>query len=94
MTDTGSSLWARLAFGLIGIGLLTAAGVFALSVLAFQGRATQAEGTVTTSNAGGRHPVIRFMDRSGTVTTFNGNGLIFGYQRGDTVAVLHAGFGL
>lgn len=76
-------------FGLVGLVLLVAAGVFAYDAAVFRNRAARADGVVVALRAGGSHPTIRFQAENGTAFEFDANGLIFGYGKGDPVRVLY-----
>ena len=74
---------------IVGIGLLTAAGVQAVGVRSFVRGATVADGVVARLNAGGSHPEIEFDTASGQKISYPQGGFIFGYRPGDKVRVLY-----
>lgn len=79
----------RLACGLVGLVLLAAAGMQAVSVSRFSRQAVRAEGVVIGLSGGGSHPRVRFRRADGGDILFSGGGLIFGYAAGDRVPVLY-----
>ena len=79
----------RWLYGAIGIVLIIASVISALSIRRFVASATPAEGRVVALVTGGSHPRIRFAATDGTTVTFAGNGLIFGYTIGQEAAVLY-----
>ena len=75
-------------FPVIGIGLLLAALVSTTLTCRFVKTALRAEGRVVQLNAGGAHPVIRFVPAGEEATEFLGSGFI-NYAVGDRVTVLY-----
>ncbi len=76
-------------FIVLGIGLLVSAIPVALSTRAFVRKAERAPGVVVSLNAGGSHPEIEFLAKSGQKIRYPQGGLIFGYKPGDKVLVLY-----
>lgn len=75
-------------FPVIGVGLLLAAVVSIASTYRFINVASRAEGTVVKLNAGGAHPVIRFVPVGEAAVEFSGSGFI-NYSVNDKVSVLY-----
>jgi hypothetical protein len=76
-------------FIVLGLGLLAAAIPVTLSTRAFVRKAERAPGIVVSLNAGGSHPQIEFVTKSGQIIRYPQGGLIFGYKPGDRVQVLY-----
>lgn len=75
-------------FPVIGIGLLLAAVVSTTFIYRFINMASRAEGKVVKLNAGGAHPVIRFVPVGEAAVEFSGDGFI-NYKVDDKVSVLY-----
>ena len=75
-------------FPVIGAGLLLAAVVSTAFTYRFINMASRAEGTVVKLNAGGAHPVIRFVPVGEAAVEFLGSGFI-NYNIDDKVPVLY-----
>lgn len=86
--DTVRSAKALL-FTCLGVAIMLASVAWAVSVWGFAVNASSAHGVVTSLNAGGSHPQVRFTTAAGEVVEYAQNGLIFGYQVGDDVVVIY-----
>lgn len=75
-------------FPVIGAGLLLAAVVSTAFTYRFINMASRAEGKVVKLNAGGAHPVIRFVPVGEAAVEFSGSGFI-NYSVDDKVPVLY-----
>jgi hypothetical protein len=84
-----SFVLTKLLFGLAGLMLLGAAGLFGYQAAIFRNHAARADGVVIGLRAGGSHPTIQFHAAGGDAIKFDANGFIFGYSKGDAVRVLY-----
>lgn len=74
----------------VGVALLTAAVLVAMSEQRFIQHSETAPGVVVSLNAGSSHPEIRFVSREGQAFVFPEGGLIGGYAPGQKVIVRYA----
>ncbi len=79
----------RWVCGSVGLLLLLAAALTALSIQRFVHHATRADAVVTSLTAGGSHPRLRFVTLAGQDVTFSAGGLIFGYRIGQHATVFY-----
>ena len=86
--DQASQKLVGLLFPIIGVGLLLGAAVETSFTYRFTKTALRAEGEVVKLNAGGAHPVIRFIPVGEKAVEFSGDGFI-NYAVGDKVTVLY-----
>ncbi|WP_322047526.1 DUF3592 domain-containing protein [Paraburkholderia sp. J67] len=73
----------------VGIALLLIAVFAALSTRHFLQTAIAVPGQVVSLNAGGSHPQIEFVTRTGDRISYPQGGMIFGMKVGDKVTVLY-----
>ncbi|MEG5265169.1 DUF3592 domain-containing protein [Pseudomonas sp. JDS28PS106] len=89
MPSSRSDLLRVLIFIPLGLCLLCFTFWMVTDRLDFLALAQRAEGHVSALNAGGSHPQIDFTDATGQVISYPENGLIFGYEVGDSVTVFY-----
>jgi hypothetical protein len=77
-----------IVFPILGAGLLLGAVVSAPFTYRFIESASRADGEVIRLDAGGAHPVIRFVPAGATAIDFSGHGWI-NYAVGDKVTMLY-----
>lgn len=73
----------------IGVVLLVVAALVALSTRDFLRTAIAVPGAVVSLNAGGSHPQVEFVTRSGERISYPQGGMIYGMKVGDKVTVLY-----
>ena len=76
-----------IALLVIGTGFLVAAALSAWRTSQFVAASESVAGRVVALNAGGSHPEIRFVTRTGITVDYPQGGLIGGYAVGDAVQV-------
>lgn len=72
-----------------GVGFLIVAGVTALSTREFLRTAIPVPGEVVALNAGGGHPQVAFVTKTGERISYPQGGIISGMRVGDKVTVLY-----
>ncbi|OWP51089.1 DUF3592 domain-containing protein [Pseudomonas nitroreducens] len=78
-----------LLFGVIGLVCLAIVAYEVVDRVQFLRNARVADGQVESLNAGGSHPQVAFTTDGGQRISYPQNGLIFGYQQGQSVRVLY-----
>jgi hypothetical protein len=79
----------RMIFIGVGVLVILAALVWAVSTYQFINQAATAQGEVIKLNSGGSHPEIKFTLPDGQEIEYPQSGLIFGYKVGDKVEILY-----
>lgn len=74
-------------FLFVGLLLLAGAATATVSIARFVRGSVVADGRVARLNAGGSHPEIAFVTRTGVPVSYPQGGLIWGYAVGDKVRV-------